>query len=256
MTLLRHELERIAALAEQLPDTPTVDAPPRCDLCDSSWGAAPRSVNSAPMSRSVRSVGGRSSLPLPCPGAADAKPWSGPKGLPYDRHRLRLVRPHDRSPEGSGRNRGDPLRRAPIVGQDDHPTRVRRPDRRRYPRDPRLRERIQRRRWWIRCRSGQRHTALLYTPVGYTGAIYMAVDTGVSGSALATAVSYIAGASSVLTPARTGDYAEVRGGPDCRSRDGHVPLAVRIHRVPRQRLSAADHPPVAEGRRLPVPWKR
>lgn len=38
--------------------------------------------------------------------------------------------------------------------------------------------------------------------------IYMAVDKGVSGPALDTSVAYIAGASSVLGPARTGDYGE------------------------------------------------
>lgn len=52
--------------------------------------------------------------------------------------------------------------------------------------------------------------ALLYVPTGYpsTGPIYMAVDESVSGQSLAVAVSYIAGASSVLGVARTGDYGD------------------------------------------------
>lgn len=50
--------------------------------------------------------------------------------------------------------------------------------------------------------------ALGYLPSGYTGPIYMAVDTEVSAATLPLAVQYIGGAASVLTPARTGVYGE------------------------------------------------
>lgn len=52
------------------------------------------------------------------------------------------------------------------------------------------------------------HVALEWAPAGYSGPIYFACDESLEGPALALAVQYIAGASSVLGPTRTGDYGE------------------------------------------------
>lgn len=50
--------------------------------------------------------------------------------------------------------------------------------------------------------------ALAFAPKGYAGPIFLACDEALTGVALQTGVEYIAGASTVLTPERTGVYGE------------------------------------------------
>ena len=50
--------------------------------------------------------------------------------------------------------------------------------------------------------------ALAHAPAGYTGQIFMACDTELTGAALARATKYVQGASSVLGASRTGVYGE------------------------------------------------
>jgi len=50
------------------------------------------------------------------------------------------------------------------------------------------------------------HTAVQYAPTGYSGPIFFACDEDLRGTALASAVQYIRGASTAIGAGRTGDY--------------------------------------------------